>query len=89
MPNIKSAVKRESLSARQREANKSKRSALRTIVKKAAASLQESPDQARDRIILAAKKLDQAASAGLIHKNKAARKKSRLMKQLNAIMKQA
>ncbi len=93
MPNIKSAKKRAALSAEQRESNRARRSALRTAIKKVTTSLAAaSPavlDEARANLFAAAKKLDQAAAAGLIHKNTAARRKSRLMRKLNAAGKKA
>ena len=85
MPNIKSAAKRARQSEARRLANRAKRSALRTAVKKVTASLAQGPEAAREALRLAVKKLDQAAAAGLIHKNTAARKKSRLMRKLNAL----
>jgi small subunit ribosomal protein S20 len=69
LPNIKSAKKRVKIASIKRAANMSQRSSLRTILKKT----------------VAVKKLDEAASKGLIHKNQAARRKSRLMKKLNAL----
>ena len=89
MPNIKSAKKRAEASMLRNEANKTKRSALRTAVKKASASLETNPENARALLAAATKKLDRAAAAGLIHKNQAARKKSRLARKMNALEKKA
>ena len=85
MPNIKSAAKRARQSAVRRMANRAKRSALRTAIKKVTASLAKGPEEARAALRLAIKKLDRAAAAGLIHKNTAARKKSRLTRKVNAL----
>ncbi|MCL6613418.1 MAG: 30S ribosomal protein S20 [Firmicutes bacterium] len=85
MPNIKSAAKRARQNAARRMANRAKRSALRTAVKKVTASLAGKPEEARAALLAAIKKLDQAAAAGLIHKNTAARKKSRLTRKVNAL----
>ena len=85
MPNIKSAKKRAELSVTFREANRAKRSSLRTAVKKVSTSLSAKPEEARAAMVSATKALDQAAAAGLIHKNTAARKKSRLTKRINAM----
>jgi small subunit ribosomal protein S20 len=83
MPNIKSAIKRVKVSEKRRLRNASQKSALRTAVK--AFETAVSPEA----LIIASKKLDKAASKGLIHKNAANRKKSRLAKKLNALTAQA
>ncbi|MDQ0900272.1 MULTISPECIES: 30S ribosomal protein S20 [unclassified Paenibacillus] len=83
MPNIKSAIKRVKVSEKRRLRNASQKSALRTAVK--AFETAVSPEA----LIIASKKLDKAASKGLIHKNAANRKKSRLAKRLNALTAQA
>ncbi|MEA2642242.1 MAG: Ribosomal protein [Chloroflexota bacterium] len=63
------------------------RSALRTFVKKARTEIEKPTEEgaALAAVQLAAKRLDQAASKGIIHKNQAARRKSRLMHQLNKL----
>ena len=76
MPNIKSAKKRVLVSRAANERNKSKRSELKTLLKKANT---EGADSAT--VMAAVKKVDRAATKGLIHKNKAARIKSRLAKK--------
>lgn len=84
MPNIKSAKKRVLVQAKKAEVNKNAKTALKTFVKKA--NLAVSEGKAQDPAIkVAAVKLDQAAAKGLIHKNKAARLKSRMAKKVNAI----
>jgi small subunit ribosomal protein S20 len=50
-------------------------------------TLQASPEQAPEALKHAMKTLDQAAAKNIIHKNKAARKKSRLAKKINAAAK--
>jgi small subunit ribosomal protein S20 len=63
--------------------NRSDRSALKTVVKKCrAAATGSDADAAQTAFRLAVKKLDQAAAHNLIHKNAAARTKSRLAKLL-------
>jgi small subunit ribosomal protein S20 len=66
--------------------NRPVRSALRTFVKKARGGIAtvktDTVDEATALVAAAAKELDQAASKGIIHKNQAARRKSRLMHQL-------
>jgi len=62
---------------RRRERNKAQMSALRTAVKKARSASRETATPARER---AERALDRATRKGLIHKNRAARQKSRLAK---------
>ena len=86
MPNIKSAIKRVKTSEKRRALNASQRSALRTAVKNADVAIASSDlDAAKAALIAATKKLDKAVTKGLIHKNAASRKKSRLAKKLNAL----
>lgn len=90
MPNIKSAVKRVKTNEKRRALNASQKSALRTVVKAAdVAVVGTEVETAQAAFQAASKKLDKAVSKGLIHKNAAARKKSRLAKKLNALTKQA
>lgn len=86
MPNIKSAIKRVLVNDKNRAHNATVKSAMRTTVKNAEAALAEgNVETAKEALLLASKKLDKAASKGLIHKNAAARKKSRLAKKLNSL----
>ena len=78
MPNIKSAKKRVKVIAAKTLQNKMIKSNLKTVIK--AADAEKSPEA----IKLAIKKVDQACAKGIMHKNKAARKKSQLAKKLNA-----
>ncbi|MRN55769.1 30S ribosomal protein S20 [Paenibacillus sp. 19GGS1-52] len=90
MPNIKSAVKRVKTNEKRRALNVSQKSALRTVVKTADIALAGTEVvTAQTAFQAASKKLDKAASKGLVHKNAAARKKSRLAKKLNALTAQA
>jgi small subunit ribosomal protein S20 len=90
MPNIKSAIKRAKQSEKRRLHNASQKSALRTAVKAAeVATSHNDVDQAKGALLNATKKLDKAVTKGLIHKNAAARKKSRLAKKVNAMQAQA
>ena len=79
MANTKSARKRAEKSALQREKNRASRSKMRTLVKKAKVAV-AAGDAKSDAIASAVSGLDVAASKGLIHKNTAARSKSRLAK---------
>ena len=78
MANIKSQKKRNLTNAKAAERNKSVRSELKSRVKTA---VTKGDDEA---VRMAVRKLDSAASKGVIHKNTAARRKSRMMKKLNA-----
>ena len=79
MANTKTARKRAAKSAAQREKNRASRSKMRTLVKKARAAVAAGePDSGA--VAVAVSGLDAAASKGLIHRNTAARTKSRLAK---------
>ena len=84
MPNIKSAKKRVKVIATKTLRNKSLNSNLKTTIKKAEAALASSSDDRAAAVTLAIKKIDQAAAKSLLHKNTAARRKSRLARKLNA-----
>lgn len=79
MANIKSAKKRIRVIEAKTLQNKMTKSALKTAIKKAENA--EGAEKA-EAVKAATKKVDQAAAKGLIHKNKAARKKSQLAKKL-------
>ncbi len=78
MPNIKSAIKRVSVNQRKAQFNKAKKSELKTALKKTEIALQEAADNSAELLKDTQAKLDRAVRKGLIHKNKAARKKSQL-----------
>ena len=84
MANIKSQIKRNRQNERRRIANKAVRSELRTRVKVAVADAEQGGDNAQESARLAMKQIDKSANKGIIHKNAAARRKSRLAKHLNA-----
>ncbi|MFJ5715435.1 30S ribosomal protein S20 [Neobacillus sp. NPDC093127] len=86
MPNIKSAIKRVQTNEAKNAQNTTAKSAMRTAVKKVEAAVTTNDAAAaKEALVTAASKLDKAAGKGLIHKNAAARKKSRLMKKANAL----
>ncbi|MEF2247283.1 MULTISPECIES: 30S ribosomal protein S20 [unclassified Paenibacillus] len=90
MPNIKSAIKRVKTNEKRRALNASQKSALRSAVKVADQALVGTDvEAAKAALVTATKKLDKAVTKGLIHKNAASRKKSRLAKKLNALASQA
>ncbi|HEY5526592.1 MAG TPA: 30S ribosomal protein S20 [Candidatus Anoxymicrobiaceae bacterium] len=83
MPNIKSQIKRMRTSEGQRLRNKDVKTALKTDIKKfEAARAAGDVQSASERFQIASRALDKAASKGVIHKNKAANKKSRMSRSL-------
>jgi small subunit ribosomal protein S20 len=87
--NIKSQIKRNRQSEKRRVRNKAVRSELRTRTKAALTAAEQGSDNSEAATRLAIKKLDKAASKGVIHKNQAARRKSRLVKHLAALRAEA
>lgn len=86
MPNIKSAKKRVKVTATKTLQNKMFRSQMKTVVKKYEAAVAAGDVAAAQELYkLAVKKIDVAASKGIIHKNCAAHKKSAFTKALNAM----
>jgi len=83
MPNIKSAEKRLRQSQVRRARNRPVKTFARNEVREAIAQIEEGGDGAA-AVKAATSALDRATQKGLIHKNSAARTKSRLMKRLNA-----
>ena len=81
MANIKGQIKRNRQNERRRMRNKIARSELKTRVKRASEGLEAGADDAADRVRAAQKRLGKAAGKGVVHKNQAARRASRLMKQ--------
>jgi small subunit ribosomal protein S20 len=85
MANIKSQIKRNKQNETRRERNKAVKSALKTSTKKVQTAITDGDaDAATVHQREAARALDKAASKGVLHKRTAARKKSRLAKQVNA-----
>jgi small subunit ribosomal protein S20 len=78
--NIKSQKKRNLTNAKAAERNKATRSELKSRVKTAVKTIGDDSNEAA--VKTAIRKIDSAASKGVIHKNTAARKKSRLMKKV-------
>ena len=90
MANKKSAIKRLRSADRRRLRNRVYRGGARTIVRKARELIEAGrEEEAREAVRRAASALDKAAEKGIIHKNNAARRKSRLMRQLNQIEREA
>jgi small subunit ribosomal protein S20 len=82
--NIKSQIKRNLQNEKRRVRNQAVRSELKTRVKRATTAAEQGADDVTELTQAAVKKLDKAATKGVIHKNQAARRKSRLMKRINA-----
>ena len=84
LPNIKSAEKRIILSQKQNLRNRVVISELKTKTKSLNAAVAEGADNVADLYKELVKLVDQAQQKGIIHKNKAARKKAQLAKLISA-----
>ncbi|MBR1862670.1 MAG: 30S ribosomal protein S20 [Ruminococcus sp.] len=82
MPNIKSAKKRVKVIEKKTLRNKMIKSDLKTALKKADAAVAANSADKEQAVRAAIKKVDMAATKGILHKNNAARKKSQLAKKL-------
>ncbi len=88
MANIKSAIKRNKQNEKHRISNRIYRGRARTFVQRARVLiLAEEKEQAEQTVNQAIRALDVAAAKGVLHKNNAARRKSRLMKHLATLTK--
>ena len=86
MANHASAKKAAKQSERRRSRNRSVRSTLKTFVKNAEGAIKSGEsDSAGTAVLKAVSTLDVAVRKGVVHKNQAARRKSRLMRKYNAI----
>ena len=86
MANIKSAKKRIKVTETKTAQNRMIKSALKTAIKKFEAAVEaKNNEEAKALFTSVVKSLDMAASKGVVHKNMAARKKSRLAAKLNAM----
>lgn len=86
MANTKSALKRIRSSERKRIRNKPVRTALKTYVRSAVAQINAgASEDSAEAVVRAISALDKAAGKGIIHRNQAARRKSRLMSKLNRL----
>jgi small subunit ribosomal protein S20 len=82
---IKSQIKRNRQSEAARVRNKAVRSEMKTRTKRAVTAAEEGTADAAEMLRLAIKRIDKAASKGVIHKNQAARRKSRLVKRTSTV----
>jgi len=85
--NIKSQIKRNRQNEARRLRNKAVRSELKTRTKRAVAAGEAGAADTDEQLRLAIKRIDKAAAKGVIHKNQAARRKSRLIARVNAAAK--
>lgn len=86
MPNIKSSIRSVKTDAERRAANSATKSEMRNAARKVVAlSETDAKAEAQATLVTASGLLDKAARKGIIHKNAAARKKSRLAKKVNAM----
>jgi small subunit ribosomal protein S20 len=85
MANIKSQIKRNRTNEVARLRNKSARSEIKTRIKRAVAAASTGAETSAEDLRLAMKRLDKAAARGIIHKNQASNRKSRLARRVNAL----
>jgi small subunit ribosomal protein S20 len=87
LPNIKSAAKRARQNITRENRNRRIKSMLKTSIRRFEESLQSGDvEEARVKMNTAVRQIDKAAAKGVVHKNNAARKKSRLNRMLNKNM---
>ena len=84
MANIKSQRKRNRQNEKARMRNKAVRSEMKTRVKQTLQAIEDPSADAGEAFQLAQKRIDEAVSKGVMHKNTAARKKARLAKRVNS-----
>jgi len=87
--NIKSQIKRNRQSEVDRVRNRQVRSEISTRTKAALSAASEGSDDAGEALQSAISRIDKAAQKGMLHKRTAARRKSRLMRQVAAAADQA
>ncbi len=85
MANIKSQIKRNKQNEKARLRNKAVRSELKTRTKAALSAAESGQENTEEALRLAIKRLDKAAASGVIHKNQAANRKSRLVRRINSL----
>lgn len=85
MANIKSQIKRNRQSEKRRVRNRAVRAEIRTRTRSVIEAAESGADNVDEQLKLAIKKIDKAAASGTLHKNTAARTKSRLTKQVRTL----
>jgi len=86
MANIKSQIKRNRTNEIHRLRNKAVKAEVKTRIKNAINAAETGAETSEADLRLAVKRLDMAAAKGIIHKNQAANRKSRLEKRINRIL---
>jgi small subunit ribosomal protein S20 len=85
VPNLPSAAKRVKQNERNRDRNRARKGELKTETRRLLDAIHDGKvDQAKTMLTKISKKLDQIAAKGTLHRNTAARRKSRLAKRVNA-----
>ena len=85
MANIKSQIKRNRQNEKRRLRNRTVRSEVNTRTKAALDAVSHDDETADETLRLAIKRIDKAAAKGVIHKNTAARRKSRLVREIERL----
>lgn len=83
MANIKSAIKRAQIAKVRTLKNAAEKSKLRTAIRRFEEALTAGNETAKEKLLSAIRVIDKAAQKGILHKNAAARKKSRLTRKFN------
>ncbi|HEY5728797.1 MAG TPA: 30S ribosomal protein S20 [Anaerolineales bacterium] len=85
MANIQSQIKRNKQNEKRRLRNRVARGNARSAVIKAQAAFEANSPETKEEVMMAISAIDKAAEKGVIHRNNAARRKSRLMKKLASL----
>ena len=83
MANIKSQIKRNRQNLKRSQRNRSVRSEINTRTRTALDAINDDAEDSEEAVQLAIQKIDKAAQKGVLHKNTAARNKSRMVRKLN------
>ena len=85
MANIKSQIKRNRQNEKRRVRNRAVRAELRTRTRAVVEAAEAGADDTDEKLHLAIKRIDKAAAKGVLHKNTAARTKSRLTRRVRTL----
>lgn len=85
MANIKSQIKRNRTNEIRRVRNKAAKAEVKTRIKTAVRAAETGAETGAEDLRLAVKRLDKAAARGILHKNQASNRKSRLIRRINAL----
>jgi small subunit ribosomal protein S20 len=85
MANIKSQIKRNLQNERRRLRNKAAKAEIKTRIKTAVTTAELADETSEEKLRVAIARLDKAAAKGIIHKNQASNRKSRLQRRINAL----